>query len=194
MTNNSAASFSETLNPPSLQRRQGERHHKAGTEAAPWRKLAFFWPEKHLFSHSNGNSGTRRREPCKHTQFPSPGQDSASEDPAFFFVFGIKCHLKITSWWGEITARCTAKKRGGSETPLITDAARGSRLFGKLNLPPFSVLGEKKKKIIASCHHRNLTFCRSWEPEYLAAMDFISPPKAEAQSFTLQGERAQEQM
>jgi len=31
-----------------------------------------------------------------------------------------------------------------------------------------------------------LTFCRSWEPEYFAEMDFISPPKAEAHSFTLQ--------
>lgn len=31
-----------------------------------------------------------------------------------------------------------------------------------------------------------LTFCRSWEPEYFAEMDFISPPNAEAQSFTLQ--------
>lgn len=30
-----------------------------------------------------------------------------------------------------------------------------------------------------------LTFCRSWEPEYLAAIDLISPPNAEAQSFTL---------
>lgn len=30
------------------------------------------------------------------------------------------------------------------------------------------------------------TFCNSWEPEYLAAMDFISPPNAEAQSFTLE--------
>lgn len=31
-----------------------------------------------------------------------------------------------------------------------------------------------------------LTFCSSWEPEYFAEMDFISPPKAEAHSFTLQ--------
>lgn len=30
------------------------------------------------------------------------------------------------------------------------------------------------------------TFCNSWEPEYLAAMDLISPPNAEAQSFTLE--------
>lgn len=98
-----------------------------------------------------------------------------------FFVFRIECHLKITGWWGEVTGTVHCQETGGSETSLITDAALGSRLFGKLNLPPFSVL----EKIIASCHHRNLTFCRSWEPEYFAAIDFISPPKAEAQSFTL---------
>lgn len=31
-----------------------------------------------------------------------------------------------------------------------------------------------------------LTFWSSWDPEYLAEMDFISPPKAEAHSFTLE--------
>lgn len=29
------------------------------------------------------------------------------------------------------------------------------------------------------------TFCSSWDPEYFAEMDLISPPNAEAQSFTL---------
>jgi len=33
---------------------------------------------------------------------------------------------------------------------------------------------------------KKLTFCSSWEPEYFAEMDFISPPNAEAHSFTLQ--------
>lgn len=39
-------------------------------------------------------------------------------------------------------SHCTVhcQETRGSETPLITDAAWGSRLFGKLNLPPFSVL------------------------------------------------------
>ncbi len=34
------------------------------------------------------------------------------------------------------------------------------------------------------------TFCKSWDPEYFEAIDFISPPNAEAQSFTLLGEEA----
>lgn len=32
---------------------------------------------------------------------------------------------------------------------------------------------------------RGNTFCKSWDPEYFEAIDFISPPNAEAQSFTL---------
>lgn len=39
--------------------------------------------------------------------------------------------------------------------------------------------------------HCQLTFCSSWEPEYFAEMDFISPPNAEAHSFTLRTARAQ---
>jgi len=35
---------------------------------------------------------------------------------------------------------------------------------------------------------RGNTFCKSWDPEYFEAIDFISPPNAEAQSFTLLGE------
>lgn len=73
----------------------------------------------------------------------------------------------------------------------MTEAALGSRLFVKKTKYASIFCA---RKIIAVCHHRNLTFCRSWEPEYLAAMDFISPPKAEAHSFTLQGERAGEEM
>lgn len=33
------------------------------------------------------------------------------------------------------------------------------------------------------------TFCSSWDPEYFADIDLISPPNAEAQSFTLRKER-----
>lgn len=35
------------------------------------------------------------------------------------------------------------------------------------------------------------TFCSSWDPEYLAEMDLISPPKADAQSFTLEHKKRQ---
>lgn len=40
------------------------------------------------------------------------------------------------------------------------------------------------------CAHATLrneknTFCSSWDPEYFVDMDLISPPKADAQSFTL---------
>ena len=64
-----------------------------------------------------------------------------------FFAFRIKCHLKITGWQGEVTGTVHCQDTGGSETPLITDAALGSSLFGKLNLPPFSVL-EKNHRFL----------------------------------------------
>lgn len=54
----------------------------------------------------------------------------------------------------------------------------------------FSHLNNRVKELqfqgVISVWHLKLTFCKSWEPEYFAEMDFISPPNAEAHSFTLQ--------
>lgn len=36
---------------------------------------------------------------------------------------------------------------------------------------------------------RRNTFCSSWDPEYFAEMDLISPPNAEAHSLTLKKRR-----
>jgi hypothetical protein len=33
------------------------------------------------------------------------------------------------------------------------------------------------------------TFCSSWDPEYFAEIDLISPPNAEAHNFTLETNR-----
>lgn len=51
-----------------------------------------------------------------------------------------------------------------------------------------------KKRCVCQCkcvcvwERGGNTFCKSWDPEYFEAIDFISPPNAEAQSFTLLGE------